>query len=135
MNELDELQELKSTVARLEAEVAEVTRMTTPTKGGASLIRARRGQRLALWLGTAGLVSLPVLGWAAVSLTEFQSGEPIVAADVNDNFTVLASAVDVAVPVGSVIPFAGAIDVAPAGYLLCDGAEVDRDEVTVQAGV
>jgi hypothetical protein len=91
MNEVDQLQALTSTVARLEAEVR---RMNSPTDGATSLVRARRGQRWALWLGAAGLCSLPMLGWAAVSLTEFQSGDPIVAADVNTNFSNINVALD-----------------------------------------
>jgi hypothetical protein len=90
MNEVDQLQALKSTVARLETEVMG---MRTSTRDDSSLVRARIGQRWALWLGAAGLCSLPMLGWAAVELTEFQAGDPIVAAEVNDNFSGLAGAV------------------------------------------
>ncbi|MFO0631983.1 MAG: hypothetical protein U0168_03945 [Nannocystaceae bacterium] len=91
MNEVEKLQALTSTVARLEAEVR---RMNSATDGASSLVHARRGQRLALWLGAIGLCSLPVLGWAAVRLTEFQAGDPIVAADVNTNFSNINAALD-----------------------------------------
>lgn len=91
MNEIDELHTLKSTVARLEAKVHG---MNSATTHAIALVRARRGQRWALWLGAAGLASLPMLGWAAVSLTEFQAGDPIVAADVNTNFSNINAALD-----------------------------------------
>jgi hypothetical protein len=47
-----------------------------------------------------------MIGWAAVSLTEFQAGNPIVAADVNTNFSNVNAALDgpvvrAAQPVGS----------------------------------
>lgn len=90
MNEQQrEVTELKATVARLEA------MMTDSIRGNAAvdLARARRSQRWAMWAGSVGLCSLPVLGWAAVSLTEFQPNTPIVAADVNANFEALAVAV------------------------------------------
>ncbi|MBK8237069.1 MAG: hypothetical protein IPK74_16095 [Deltaproteobacteria bacterium] len=85
-----ELQELKETVARLEAAVSK----NAAPACGSSLARARRGQRLAMWLGAVGLCSVPLIGWAAVSLTEFQAGTAIVAADVNENFAALAAAVN-----------------------------------------
>lgn len=72
---------------------AAVSKNAAPARGP-SLARARRGQRLAMWLGAVGLCSVPLIGWAAVSLTEFQAGTPIVAADVNENFAALAAAVN-----------------------------------------
>lgn len=54
----------------------------------------RRRQRFVTWTGALGLGLLPVLGWAGVSLTEFQPGSAIVAADVNSNFSNVNAALD-----------------------------------------
>lgn len=85
-----ELQDLKATVARLEAAVS---RTSVPASAG-SLARTRRGQRLAMWLGAVGMCSVPLIGWAAVELTTFQAGDIISADDVNTNFANLNAAVD-----------------------------------------
>lgn len=83
-----ELQNLKATVARLETAI-EITNRGERV----SLAGARRHQRRALWIGTAGLCLLPIVGWAAVELTTFQKGDPISSSDVNANFAGVAAAI------------------------------------------
>lgn len=84
------------------------------------------GFLLAFCLGSAMVYALNPLEIAHT----FSSGEVISAQEMNNNFLAIKAKVDElaaaveAVPVGSIIPFAGSTP--PAGWLLCDGSEVNR---------
>ncbi|MBP7586231.1 MAG: tail fiber protein [Spirochaetes bacterium] len=62
----------------------------------------------------------------------FQPGDVISAERINENFSVLHDQVDRlrrdvrAVPLGTILPFAGKADYLPDGWLLCDGRELGR---------
>lgn len=56
--------------------------------------RDRHPHRWLTWLGTTAFCVLPTIGFAAVELTEFRSGTPIRASEVNDNFVSLNEALD-----------------------------------------
>src|SRR5687768_17192485 len=84
-----ELENLRVKVARLESMIE-----TGGRSGGASVARARQLQRRVMWLGAAGLCMLPMVGWTAVQLTEFEQGTPIYADQVNTNFSNINAALD-----------------------------------------
>lgn len=73
-----------------------------------------------LWLGSAAACAVPLFAWSAVELTEFQPMTPILAAEVNANFTALGDAV---VELES---FAFQ-DAAPTAEQICDVADAPCD--------
>jgi len=69
----------------------------------------------------------------ALSLTSFESGKPISASSVNENFRELEQRIAQLegfreVPAGTVIAFAGADAAPPNGWLWCDGQAVSKNE-------
>lgn len=69
-----------------------------------------------------------------LDLNVFQDGDPIVAAEVNHNFDVVARGM---IPPGGIIIWSGAIDAIPEGWALCDGENGTpdlRDRFVVGAG-
>lgn len=70
---------------------------------------------------------------AALSLTSFESGRPISATTMNENFRELEQRIaqleaSKEVPPGTVIAFAGAGQAPPEGWLWCDGQAVSKNE-------
>ena len=55
----------------------------------------------------------------------FRDESPALAHEVNANFAALAGAVEALIPVGAVLPFAGAAAAIPEGWLLCNGQQLD----------
>lgn len=60
---------------------------------------------------------------------EFQSGQIISSSEINANFQALKDALEAAIPVGTIVPFAGPSTQIPAGWALCDGTSLERDGV------
>ncbi len=71
------------------------------------------GAGIALGICTVTLLSV------SVTLNTFTSGTPINASQVNQNFANLKTAVEAAVPVGTVYAYTGTT--APDGFLICNG--------------
>jgi microcystin-dependent protein len=83
----------------------------------------RASVRRGLVVGAALLTFLGVGVAAAVPVT-FESNKPLTAAQLNQNFTALETAINERTPPGTVIAFAG--PVVPTGWLACDGSPVSR---------
>jgi microcystin-dependent protein len=81
-------------------------------------------------LGLAIGLGVGVATAALVVPHEFQPGTSISSAQINANFAAIEDFMNRAesrlVPVGTIVPFAGPIP--PHGWLLCDGATLDRAE-------
>ena len=71
------------------------------------------GIALGTGIGTIALYAV------SVTLNTFMAGTPINAAKMNENFTNLKTAVDAAVPAGTVFAYTGTT--APDGFLICNG--------------
>lgn len=102
--------------------------------------KIRFASRAGIGLLMASIVGSSTIGLAAggrsvLGLHIFEAGQPAVAAEVNENFELLAEGVMLAAPPGVVVAFAGAA--VPNGWLLCNGqvvAQADYPELYAAIG-
>jgi len=92
--------------------------------------RRSKALRIGVVFGAALAAALPLASHAYDPVPNaFAAGDPVTAADFNENFEHLVdgltAAESAAPPIGSIVAWGGAANTVPVGWLICDGAEHD----------